>query len=147
MDYWNFMRSGGRPAKRDAAQKAIDYAVAYSAGPKKLGHLPSGEIASAAARISSLAIERSLEDRIDEEGCGAFFAAAKYPQVDAFAVTREDRVSPVSSEPVTSDMSGGAGGDVVTFRTQRNQEVNPSATVSKSRAAAPQQPSTTGKNP
>lgn len=36
------------------------------------------------------ALERALQDRIDEEGCGAFFAAALDPHSDVNCVPRPD---------------------------------------------------------
>lgn len=120
MRYWDFMRDGGRPAKRDGIQKTIDYVAAYGGGPVKMGRFPSQALVMAAARTGFSAIERAIQTRIDEEGCGAFFAAAKY-------VTHPDTVSVDTCGARHGDINGDLGGDAVTFKSVRNKGCAPGA--------------------
>lgn len=99
-------------------RKRIDHMLAYSAGPAKLARFDAGELVEAADRWRSLVggmvhlslatIERAIQNKIDEEGCGAFFAAAKY-------VTHPDTMSSDTCGARHGDVNGDPVGDGVTF--------------------------------
>jgi hypothetical protein len=66
--------------------KAVDYMLAYSTGPEKLGHIPSVDLHAARLRWQQFArstnlfsLEVAYRNRIDEEGCGAVFGALSSP--------------------------------------------------------------------
>lgn len=131
---------------RDEIQRLIDYTAAYGGGPRKFERFPSVDLVEAADRWRSLVgglvhlslstIERTIQKRIDEEGCGAVFAALKYPQVDANCVAHRHTLSADTSGSRHGDMSGDAVGDAVTFKTTRNQRVRVDAPDLGSSAAA-----------
>lgn len=101
---------------RTNEQKELDFMVAYGGGPSKLAKYPNHNLADAAASweefeaglvsLVSATVERSLQTRIDEEGCGAFFAAAEYPPEGAKNVAHTDTVSVDTSGPCHGDVNG-----------------------------------------
>jgi hypothetical protein len=113
---------------KDKIGKAIDYMLAYSGGPAKLSQVSSADLVEVSDRWSSLAggmvsfsitaLEQTLQTRMDEEGCGAFFAAVVYPHVDVFSVAAGDTMSPVILKAVTGDMIGDKDGDMVTIENE-----------------------------
>jgi hypothetical protein len=68
-------------------QKALDFVVAYSVGPTKLGHATAPELMALRARwlgVAAASVEAALQNRADEEGSGPLFAALKF-QKEHFA--------------------------------------------------------------
>ena len=63
-------------------RRRIPYMVAYGAGPVRLGRFSSDELMTSAREITNRAVtfkldalEKAIQTRIDEEGCGAVFAS------------------------------------------------------------------------
>lgn len=81
----NEIPHGMVPVRRGVKARTLDYMLAYSAGPAKLGAISSADLAAARERWTHLStytqlasIEKAMQTRIDEEGCGAFFAAVTW---------------------------------------------------------------------
>jgi hypothetical protein len=76
--------------RRSRVSKALDYMLAYGAGPAKLSATPSWALMDAARRWDLAVIETALQARIDEEGCSSVFCALK------LGVWGEQPASPVT---------------------------------------------------
>lgn len=114
--------------KRDGTQRAIYYTIAYGGGPRKLSRYDTADLVEARRRWQQVAIhkivdarldviERALQTRVDEEGCGALIAAVKYDM-------HRHTTSVDTNASCHGDLGSDAGGDAVPFGSVGNQQVS-----------------------
>jgi hypothetical protein len=74
----NIIPALGADYRNEVAPKRADMMLSYGAGPRSLSGLSASELVEAYARWAYTAagktLEATIQTRIDEEGCGAFFA-------------------------------------------------------------------------